>query len=176
MYCHLAKYYNIPAPSPSPLQSCSLRTMSELKAIGLVEMEDFKEEGQNNYSKRIILNPRFDWFLSDPMITKIIPHTRINSNPELDQSDSSEEEQQCLADDGQENTFWQVYDELQQEEELSNDNYSDVDKNTISGKKLEERLISTGQFYNGDAIKMIKDMVKAGKLKEVMLDTYMRLT
>src|SRR5215204_6355562 len=149
----------------------ALRTMSELKAIGLVEMEDFREEGQNNYSKRIILNPRFNWFLSDPMITKIIPHTRINSNPEVDQ-DSIEERSTV---DVHENTFWQVYNELQQEEELSNDNYLDIDKTTISGKKLEERLISTGEFYNGDAIRMIKDMVKAGKLKEVMLDTYMRL-
>jgi hypothetical protein len=151
----------------------ALRTMSELKAIGLVEMEDFREEGQNNYSKRIILNPRFNWFLSDPMITKIIPHTRINSNPKVNRDPFKEGYHNPIG--AQENTFWQVYDELQQEEGLSNDNYSDVDKTTISGKKLEERLISTGEFYNGDAIRMIKDMVKAGKLKEVMLDTYMRL-
>jgi hypothetical protein len=151
----------------------ALRTMSELKAIGLVEMEDFREEGQNNYSKRIILNPQFNWFLSDPMITKIIPHTRINSNPEVNR-DPFEEGIYHNTVCAQENTFWRVYNELQQEEELSNDTYSNVDKTTISGKKLEERLISTGEFYNGDAIRMIKDMVKAGKLKEVMLDTYMR--
>jgi hypothetical protein len=151
----------------------ALRTMSELKAIGLVEMGDFREEGQNNYSKRIILNPRFNWFLSHPMITKIIPHTRINSNPKVNRDPFKEGYHNPIG--AQENTFWQVYDELQQEEGLSNDNYSDVDKTTISGKKLEERLISTGEFYNGDAIRMIKDMVKAGKLKEVMLDTYMRL-
>jgi hypothetical protein len=120
------------------------------------------------------LNPRFNWFLSDPMITKIIPHTRINSNPEEDR-DPFEEDIYHNTVGAQENTFWQVYNELQQEEELSNDNYLDIDKTTISGKKLEERLISTGEFYNGDAIRMIKDMVKAGKLKEVMLDTYMRL-
>jgi len=108
------------------------------------------------------------------MITKIIPHTRINSNPEVDR-DLFEEGGYHNTIGEQENTFWQVYDGLQQEEELSNDNYSDVDKTTISGKKLEERLISTGEFYNGDAIRMIKDMVKSGKLKEVMLDTYMRL-
>jgi hypothetical protein len=136
-------------------------------------MEDFHEPDRNNFTKRIILNPRFNWFLSDPMITKIIPHTRINSNPEVNRDPFEEGYQNTV--DVHENTFWQVFDELQQEEELSNDNYSDIDKTTISGKKLEERLISTGEFYNGDAIKMIKDMVKAGKLKEVMLDTYMRL-
>src|SRR5918994_3113635 len=150
----------------------ALRTMAEFKAIGLVEMEDFHEPERSNLTKRIILNPRFNWFLADPMIKKIIPHTRINrinTNPEPDQSDSSE---QCLADDGQENTFWQVYDKLQKEEELSN--YPEVDKLTVSGKKLEERLISTGEFYNGDAVKMIKEMVRAGRLVEVMLDTYRR--
>jgi hypothetical protein len=148
----------------------ALRTMAELKAIGLVSMEDFREEGQNNYSKRIILVPRFNWFLSDPMITKIIPHTLVNLNSEAE--DSIEE---CPKADVQEIKFWQVYDELLREEELSNDNYSDIDKNTISGKKLEKRLMSTGEFYNGDAVKMIKRMVNAGKLSEVMLDTYRRI-
>jgi hypothetical protein len=148
----------------------ALRTMAELKAIGLVDMEDFHEAGQNNLSTRIVLNPRFEWFLSDPMITKIIPHTHTNLNPEAE--DSVEE---CPTVDVQENTFWQVYNELLREEELSNDNYSDVDKNTISGKKLEKRLMSTGKFYNGDAVKMIKTMVSAGRLEEIMLDTYRRV-
>jgi len=54
-------------------------------------------------------------------------------------------------------------------------NYTDIDKSTVSGKKLEERLISTGQFYNGDAARMVKEMVRVGKLEEVMLDTYRRV-
>jgi hypothetical protein len=53
----------------------ALRTMAELKAIDLVDIVDYKEAGQNNISKKIVLNPRFDWFLSDSMITKIFPHT-----------------------------------------------------------------------------------------------------
>jgi hypothetical protein len=153
----------------------ALRTMAEFKAIDLVEMEDFREEGQNNYSKRIVLNPRFNWFLTDSMIKKIIPHTRINSNPVPNQSDHSDlsgEEQQYHTNKGEENKFWKVYDEILREEELSN--YSDVDKTTVSGKKLEERLISTGKFYNGDAARMIRKMVSAGRLVEVMLDTYRR--
>lgn len=148
-----------------------LRTMAELKAIGLVDMEDFHEPGQNNVSKRIILNPRFNWFLSDHMITKIIPHTRMNSTPEAEQ-DSPEERPTAAV---QEDTFWQVYEELLREEEQFNDSYSDVDKNTINGKKLEKRLLSTSEFYNGDAAKMIRRMVDAGKLEEVMLDTYRRI-
>jgi hypothetical protein len=148
----------------------ALRTMAELKAIGLVDMEDFHEPGQNNVSKRIVLNSRFNWFLSDPMITKIIPHTRMNSTQEVDQ-DSIEE---CLMTAVQEDTFWQVYEELLKEEELFNNSYSDIDRNTINGKKLENRLLLTG-VYNGDAAKIIRRMVVAGKLEEVMLDTYRRL-
>jgi hypothetical protein len=53
----------------------ALRTMAELKAIGLVEMEEYQESEQNNKSKKIVLNQRFNWFLSDSMITKIFPHT-----------------------------------------------------------------------------------------------------
>jgi hypothetical protein len=151
----------------------ALRTMAELKAIGLVDMEDFHEPGQNNVSKRIVLNSRFNWFLSDPMITKIIPHTHMNSIPEVKQGqDSFEEHPSGVV---HEVTFWQVFEELLKEEELTNDSYSDIDKNTINGKKLERRLLSTGEFYNGDAAKMIKKMVNEGKLKEVMLDTYSRI-
>lgn len=116
-----------------------------------------------------MLNPRFNWFLSDPMITKIIPHTRMNSAQEADLLEER------LMTAVQEDTFWQVYEELLKEEELSNDSYSDIDKNTINGKKLENHLLSTGEFYNGDAAKMIRRMVDAGKLEEVMLDTYRRI-
>jgi hypothetical protein len=107
------------------------------------------------------------------MITKIIPHTRINSIPEGEQGQDSFEDRRTGP--VQEDTFWQVFEELLKEEELSNESYSDIDKNTVSGQKLQQGLISTGEFYNGDAEKMIKRMVNAGKLEEVMLDTYQRV-
>jgi hypothetical protein len=129
-------------------------------------MEDFREEGQNNYSKRIALNPRFNWFLSDPMITKIIPHTHTDFGPAEEYGIEDSKVAQL-------DLFWHTYDELEEEEAIYNN--TDMDKHTISGKKLEERLISTGKFYNGDADRMIKEMMKAGKLKEVMMDTYIRI-
>jgi hypothetical protein len=127
--------------------------MAEFKAIGLVDIEEeTKHEGAGRPQKRMVLNPRFDWFLSDELITKIIPHTPIDSIPgAVSDSESSEESTQ-------KDIFWQIYDELQQEEALSN--YSEIDKVTVSGKKLEERLISTGEFYNGDAARMIREMVR----------------
>jgi hypothetical protein len=134
----------------------ALRTMAEFRAIGLVSMDE-TNEGVGRPSKRIVLNPRFNWFLSDELIKKIIPHTPINFN----------------GNDTQLDQFWQTYDELQEEEATYN--YTEIDKSTVSGKKLEERLISTGQLYNGDAARMIKEMVRVGKLEEVMLDTYRRV-
>ena len=54
----------------------ALRTMAEFKAIGLVDIEEeTKHEGAGRPQKRLVLNPRFDWSLSDELITKIIPHT-----------------------------------------------------------------------------------------------------
>lgn len=146
----------------------ALRTMAEFKAIGLVEIEEIVQDGVGvgRPSKRMVLNPRFNWFLSDELIKKIIPHTPINFSSESSKDSNSNSISQL-------DIFWQVYDEIQREEELSN--YSDVDKATVSGKKLEERLISTREFHNGDAVKMIKEMVNTGRLEEVMLDTYRRI-
>jgi DNA-binding transcriptional ArsR family regulator len=54
----------------------ALRTMAELKAIGLVELKDFKEEGQEGRpTKQIILKSQFDWFLSDELIKKSTSYT-----------------------------------------------------------------------------------------------------
>jgi hypothetical protein len=150
----------------------ALKTMAEFEAIGLVTSEEFNDGGVGRPSKRIVLNPRFNWFLSDGLIKKIIPHTPINFNSNSDLSI----EDNTKTDNGNSTQlylFWHTYDELQKEEAAHN--YTDIDKSTVSGKKLEECLISTGKFYNGDAARMIKEMVRVGKLEEVMIDTYRRI-
>ena len=50
----------------------------------------------------------------------------------------------------------------------------EVDKNTVSGQELKQRLVSSGIFYTSDAHMMIVDMVSKGELKEVSYDTYVR--
>jgi hypothetical protein len=50
----------------------------------------------------------------------------------------------------------------------------EVDKNTVSGQELKLELVSSGKFFIGDAVQIIEDMVKAGKLEEVSFDTYRR--
>ena len=52
-----------------------LRTMAEFKAIGLVTIEEEQETGVGRPSKKMVLNSRFNWFLSDELIKKFSPHT-----------------------------------------------------------------------------------------------------
>jgi hypothetical protein len=51
--------------------------------------------------------------------------------------------------------FWQVF------KELSNNN-----NGLVSYDKLQERLISTGKFYAGEAVLMIEHMEKTGKIEK----------
>jgi DNA-binding transcriptional ArsR family regulator len=142
----------------------ALRTMAELKAIGLVDVEDFKDEGQNNVSRRIVLKPRFSWFLSDSMIKKIYPHTPpVFSTPGGNGHGRKED------------VLWETYVPLEEQQEQDPTNYTQADKKTVGGAQLRERLVSSGHFSEDEAIEIISDMVKAGKLKEVMLDTYRRM-
>ena len=53
----------------------ALRTVVELKAISMVDIEEFHEPGQNNISKKIVLNPNLAWLVTDSVITKFFPHT-----------------------------------------------------------------------------------------------------
>jgi hypothetical protein len=50
----------------------------------------------------------------------------------------------------------------------------EIDKITISGQELKNRLISSGKFFAGDAFQILEDMVKNCKLERVAFDTYKR--
>jgi hypothetical protein len=138
----------------------ALRTMAELKAIGLVDIEE--ENQQHPPSKQIVLKPKFNWLLEDDL-----PHTTSQNNSPQDIRGNG------LAK--KEDVFWQVYDKLELEEQNEFSNFIQTDKNTISGKKLRDGLVATCEFHNGEAALMLENMVSAGKLKQVMLDTFARV-
>ena len=144
----------------------ALRTMAELKAIGLVDIE---EEGQQYPpSKQIRLKSKFGWLLKDDLVVKKI-HLHTTTQNSSDQS---------IEGNGRakkEDVFWQVYDRLEAEEHQDSSNFSQADKNTVSGKKLQESLLATGEFHNSEAALMLENIVKADKLKEVILDTFERV-
>ena len=133
-------------------------------------MVDIEEEGQQHPpSKQIVLKPKFDWLLGDDLVVvkKNSPHTTIQN--------SSNQGIEANGHAKKEDVFWEVYDRLEAEEQNKSSNFSQADKNTVSGKKLQESLLATGEFHNGEAALRLENMVNAGKLKEVMLDTFRKV-
>ena len=63
---------------------------------------------------------------------------------------------------------------LERKEEEQSSNHMEVDKNTVSGQELKMELVSSGRFFIGDAVQIIDDMVKAGRLDRISFDTYRR--
>jgi len=53
-------------------------------------------------------------------------------------------------------------------------NCIEVDKRTVGGQELRQRLVSSGKFITSDAQMMIEEMVRRGELKLVSYDTYVR--
>lgn len=52
----------------------------------------------------------------------------------------------------------------------------EIDKTTVSGEELKQRLVSSGRFYTSDAHMMLVEMVSEGELKEVVYDTHVRVS
>jgi predicted transcriptional regulator len=155
-------YLNVSKPT-------ALRTMAELEAIGLVNISETTEhDTAGRPSKLMVLNPRFDWFLEDKLIKKIIPHT-TPINPVVEAAVAAGAGNGSIDDLTKQYIVMGIFDELQKQEAALN--IAEVDKTTVNRQKLEQRLIGTGQFFNGDATRMITQMLKDAKLIEVMQDT-----
>ena len=134
----------------------ALRTMAEFHVIGLVEMENFHEPGQNNVNKRMVLSPNLSWLLTDSVITKFFP--QITSSF-------------FQGDDNTISVFWSIYEGL----ENGNGN-GDGRQGTVAHNELHEALVSSGKFYAGDATQIVEDMVKSGSLETVSFGTYKRVS
>jgi hypothetical protein len=132
----------------------ALRTMTEFHTIGLASIEDFHEEGYNNMSKRMILNPRFDWLLENPMITKILPHTTEENK------EKEEEEDETVTSDI---LFWIIFNQL----ETQNGNGKVINHNI-----LHEALLASGKFYGGEATQIKEDMINTGRLEAISFHEY----
>jgi len=69
---------------------------------------------------------------------------------------------------------WPLYQELEKHELEDSANHMQADKNTVSRKKLHSALVASGHFSAGEATQTIEDLIKSGKLEEVMIDTLRR--
>jgi hypothetical protein len=145
-------------------RSKALDTMAELDAIELVEMQDQHEDGQNNISKKIVLNPRFNWLLDNSMIKKVFPRIEVTrEDGEVRIKDKTKGHEREILED----QFWAIYNECE------------IDSNgkgrMVNHEILQTRLIASGKFYAGDATQITKDMVKVGKLKVIDINQYKKV-
>jgi hypothetical protein len=142
----------------------TLRTMEEFKAIGLVDMQEFHEQGQNNISKKIVLKQHFNWLLEDPEIKKIFSDVTIQR---IIHEDTSDNDDVTIKDKtvGHHREFWLIYNEL----ERQNNNGK-----IIGHKELHNALVGSGKFIAGEATQTIRDMLKEGKLNEMSFEQYKR--
>ena len=69
---------------------------------------------------------------------------------------------------------WPLYEELEKYELKDASNHMQVDKNTVSRRKLHAALMAAGHFSEGQANQIIDEMIKAGKLEEVIIGTLRR--
>jgi hypothetical protein len=112
------------------------RTMTELKALGLVDMT--KESEANNSEYQITLDPKFDWFL-----TKEFLQLREGFIP----SDNSE-----YLNKGNGKTTTDIEKELEEKYPSSNDQISDVKG------QLEEKIpLSSQENNDSDSITVVKN-------------------
>jgi hypothetical protein len=163
----------------------ALKTMTEFKAIGLVDMYDIQIEGINEhtgipfktFSKQITLKEDFKWFLSKEFdkLRQGFVATDNRAYMNLDKKEKAKEnksegEEEVPRVQNREGTFtflnfWSIYDRLEN---------GNGGTGTVKHKELHEALVSSGLFYQGDATQIIRDMVEAGNLEVVSSETYRR--
>jgi predicted transcriptional regulator len=145
------------------------RTMTELKALGLVYMNKIEEKnkrGQEYKVKQIVLDEEFNWFLTDEFrklregfrptafADTAEEKTEGNDNsssgahkkPSMEKEDEEKQTSSSSRyNEMREAIFWQVYEELEnkQASDPSNNNtVSEIDKSTVGGTELRNRLMA----------------------------------
>lgn len=155
--------------------------MLELWVLRLVDKDNPED---NSSAQQISLRPEFEWFLTEEFRTLRYGDGKdnhvVSSKPDEGQKEKlpPSSENFIITDNpssspDKEAAFRKIFSELEDEQKgLSN--CMEVDKTTVSGWELKQRLISSGKFYTSDAAMMLEEMVSKGELKEVTCDTYVR--
>jgi hypothetical protein len=76
--------------------------------------------------------------------------------------------------DEQVNTFYRVFNELENASNLQPGSYSSDDKGTIGGGELRGRLVLEGKVTPNDADWIVKEMQRIGNINKVVFDTFRR--
>lgn len=160
-------------------KTTALRTMSELKAIGLVdEGEKLVElEGGPKHVKRISLKPELKWLLSEEFKALRAGFEPVDNKQFMKEEELRKEKRtptSIIFSQEQIDTFWRIFGDLEATASTDNQSTMTLDKNTVSGEKLRGRIVSSGKFYQSDAAMILDDMIKAGRIEQCAYDTYRR--
>jgi hypothetical protein len=158
------------------------RTMLELWVLRLVDKDNPEDTASAHH---ISLRPEFSWFLTDEFRglrddNRGSQYGLSKTNEEVKEKIPPSSENFLSSDNPWPSAdkvaeFWKIYDEIADEQrELRN--CMEVDKTTVGGQELKQRLVSSGKYYTSDAKMMIEEMVRRGGLKVVSYDTYVRVT
>jgi hypothetical protein len=167
----------------------ALRNMVELKAIGLVDMYEVLEG--KNYVKMIQLKEEFStWLCSEefdklregfePVDNRAFMDVDSKGKEEEDESTHKGESTPYTTTENQNKTFslkqtltfQRIFAEL--EDLAARSSCMSMDKTTVSGQQLQEKLVTTDEFTQNDAAIMIDDMVKEGFMEKVSWGSYRR--
>jgi predicted transcriptional regulator len=155
----------------------ALRTMAELKAIKLVDSYDFDEHQKgDHFVRHIKLKDKFAWFLSAEFKELCEDFVPVD-NKQFMQDKSTNKEKNTpygkpILTQDQLHTFWSVFKEM--EDEQSQVSVTEIDKDTISGELLKQKLVMTGKFHEKDALRIIEGMKEFGNIETISYDTYRR--
>jgi hypothetical protein len=119
-------------------KSTALKAMTELTALKVVHMNEVDIE--HNPTKEITLREEFNWLLQNEFAK-----LRKGFNP----VDNSSYDEEIM--------FWSRFAELAQKSP----------DGTVIGGELQDSLVSSGKFFQGDAKIFIEDKVKLGQIEDV---------
>jgi hypothetical protein len=149
------------------------RIMTEFNATRLVRVETVG----SNHQKYMCLKDDFKWFLSDEF-NKLRENFIPTDYRELMESESEQSKKEKSPPYGITNysiayeridLFWKKFNELA---DVKTNFSMESDKGTVGRYELQQTLVSTGKFFQDDALVIIDDMVRMNKIKTVALDTY----
>jgi hypothetical protein len=155
------------------------RIMLELWVLKLVDKDNPED---NTSAEQISLRPDFSWFITEEF--RGLRNDNKGSQCGLSKTEELKEKiplssEDFLASDNpwpsadKVASFRKIYDEIADEQKKLR-NCMEVDKTTVGGQEIKQRLVSSGFFTTSDAQMMIEEMVHQGELKVVSYDTYVR--
>jgi hypothetical protein len=145
------------------------RIMTEFKATRLVKVEAVGSSHQQS----MCLKEEFKWFLTDEfnkLREGFIPtdYHEFMKQPKKEIIPPYSTPNYSSAYERIE-IFWEKFDQLA---DIVKPFAMESDKGTVGRHELQEELVSTGKFYQNDAVIIIDEMISMHKIKIVAVDTY----